>query len=110
MHALHGNTPPPDIGEKIAIWWPGDGVPDGWYTGCVTGRDGRAKHIVDVEYDCDGLTWTHDLHDFQWDHLLHRDFFRCQTKQKNEWQQLYFGFLEGLRSLKPYFTALGPPP
>jgi len=56
MHALHGNTPPPDIGDKIAIWWPGDGVPDGWYSGCVTGRDGRAKHIVDVEYDCDGLS------------------------------------------------------
>ena len=70
MHALHGNTPPPDIGKKIAIWWLGDGVPDGWYTGCVTGRNGQAKHIVDVEYDCDGLTWTHDLHDFQWEYLL----------------------------------------
>ena len=61
MHALHGNTTLPGVHDRVAIWWPGDGIPDSWYTGRVTGRSTLHPHLADVQYDCDGNTFIHDL-------------------------------------------------
>ena len=61
MHALHGNTALPGVHDRVAIWWPGDGIPDSWYTGRVTGRSTLQPHLAEIQYDCDGTTYVHDL-------------------------------------------------